>query len=128
MTSIGSEAFSACISLTSIEIPEGVTSIENGTFYRCEGLTSITIPDSVKWIWAEAFLNCRSLTSVYYKGTPDKWSKILIHNSNSGFTDATRYYFSEEAPDEAKWQESKNWWHYDADGEIVIWKKSDAVS
>ena len=45
--SIGSSAFSECSSLTSIAIPEGVTSIGEYTFSGCSLLTSITIPEGV---------------------------------------------------------------------------------
>lgn len=57
VTSIGECAFSACISLTSIEIPESVTNIGWSAFSDCSGLTSITIPDSVTSIGRAIFSN-----------------------------------------------------------------------
>ena len=47
VTSIGSDAFEYCTSLTSVTIPESVTRIGDDAFGWCAGLTSITIPDSV---------------------------------------------------------------------------------
>ena len=44
---IESSAFLGCHGLTSITIPDGVTSIEDYTFNECYGLTSVTIPNSV---------------------------------------------------------------------------------
>ena len=64
VTSIGNEAFSWCESLTSINIPESVTSIGNEAFSWCESLTSINIPESVTSIGNEAFSWCESLTSI----------------------------------------------------------------
>ena len=56
--------FLNCSSLTSIVIPDGVTSIENCAFQNCSGLTSIVIPDRVTWIGNVAFYGCSSLMSV----------------------------------------------------------------
>ncbi len=55
---IAGRAFSRCTDLTSITIPDGVTSIGWGAFYGCSGLTSITLPDSVTSIGSNAFSKC----------------------------------------------------------------------
>ena len=64
MTSIGNKAFYECFLLTSITIPNSVTNIGNLAFYKCILLTSITIPNSVTSIGDDAFHNCSSLTSI----------------------------------------------------------------
>ncbi|MDD4154075.1 MAG: leucine-rich repeat protein, partial [Bacilli bacterium] len=60
---IKDHAFYSCSSLTSITIPNSVTSIGNVTFARCSRLTSITIPDSVTSIGSSSFSGCSGLTS-----------------------------------------------------------------
>ena len=66
VTSIGwgMGAFVGCTGLTSITIPNSVTSIGGGAFYGCTGLTSITIPNSVTSIGDDAFSGCTGLTSI----------------------------------------------------------------
>jgi hypothetical protein len=61
---IGNCAFDDCQSLTSVTIPDSVTSIGNSAFAYCQSLTSVTIPDSVTSIGNSAFAYCQSLTSV----------------------------------------------------------------
>ena len=60
--SIGSYAFSDCIILTSVTIPNSVTSIGNSAFAWCYSLESVTIPNSVISIGDYAFEGCTSLT------------------------------------------------------------------
>ena len=64
LTSIGSSAFSYCSSLTSITIPNSVTNIGWYAFSYCSSLASVTIPNSVTSIGNSAFRNCSSLTSI----------------------------------------------------------------
>lgn len=64
VTSIGYGAFIGCSGLTLITIPNSVTSIGNIAFDGCSGLTSITIPNSVTSIGYSVFRGCTSLTSI----------------------------------------------------------------
>ena len=65
LKTIGYYAFNGCSSLTSITIPDGVTSIGNSAFEGCSSLTSITIPDGVVSIGGEAFRGCYNIKEVY---------------------------------------------------------------
>ena len=144
LTSIGYGAFQYCESLTSITIPEGVTSIDAyafagdhrcpmaltsvtfeegsqltsigyGAFQYCESLTSIAIPLGVTAIDHRAFFWSR-LQTVYYSGTEGDWKDVSIGSDNIDLTTATRYYYSAKEPTTAG-----NYWHYDNDGKPVAW-------
>ena len=64
LTSIGQYAFDDCASLTSIELPDGLTYIGPSAFERCASLTYIIIPDGVTSIEEYTFFLCKNLTSI----------------------------------------------------------------
>lgn len=65
VTSIGDYAFYECYGLTSVTIGNSVTSIGDKAFYRCYSLRTVTIGISVKNLGHFAFKGCSSLTSIY---------------------------------------------------------------
>ncbi len=64
VTTIGYAAFEDCDGLTSINIPESVTTIENYVFFGCNGLSTINIPNAVTTIGKWAFSGCTGLTTI----------------------------------------------------------------
>ena len=60
VTGIEHSAFSYS-NITSVSLPESLTTIEGSAFRACTKLTSITIPSSVEKIDQEAFYYCKSL-------------------------------------------------------------------
>ena len=63
--SIGNHSFYDS-GLTSVTIPNSVTSIGHDAFSGCRGLTSVTIPNNVTSIGSNAFERCVNLTSVIW--------------------------------------------------------------
>jgi uncharacterized repeat protein (TIGR02543 family) len=73
VTTIGASAFAYCSSLTSITIPDSVTTIGDGAFYGCTGLTSITIPNSVTSIGGNAFYSTGLTIYATAASRPANW-------------------------------------------------------
>ena len=64
-TTIGYAAFCDCSSLTSITIPDSITSIGSYAFYGCSGLKQIKIPLGVNALGSETLGGCSSLNTAY---------------------------------------------------------------
>lgn len=101
-TSIAGFAFEGCSSLTSITIPNSVTSINDGVFRNCSGLTSIVIPDSVTHIGLSAFNGCTNLKQlILFPSTPPSLG------SNSIPTTVQTIYVQQSS--KAAYQAAANW-------------------
>ena len=85
VTSIGDRVFYGCSGLTSIEIPNSVTSIAASAFRGCSGLTSVEIPNSVTSIGSNAFDGCSGLTSVEIPNSVTSIGSYTFYNC-SGLT------------------------------------------
>ena len=65
VTSIG-EAFSGCTGLTSVTVGNGVTNLNGFSFSSYPNFASVTIGNSVESIGYDAFKDCKNLTSVTF--------------------------------------------------------------
>ena len=61
---IAASAFSRCVGLSAITLPETLTTIGDEVFYRCTGLTELTLPNSVTSIGESFVYRCSALKSV----------------------------------------------------------------
>lgn len=64
VTEISENAFSACVELTGVTIPNSVKTIGSAAFDGCSKLKSIVLPSGIKEIGVSVFRNCTSLSSV----------------------------------------------------------------
>lgn len=92
LTEIPSQAFMGCSNLTSVVIPDNITSIGYSAFDDCYALASINLPSTITFIDGAAFSDCHSLTSITLpEGIPSigEWcfdnctglTEIIIPNS-----------------------------------------------
>ena len=83
-TGTDSRAFSVCIGLKTIILPNSITSIGEKAFYRCRGLHTITLPDKITNIGYEAFMDCFLLDTLITlsENPPTLDDEVFLPNSD----------------------------------------------
>ena len=116
-TKVVDGAFKGCDTISTINLPEGITTIGKEAFADCSNLSTITLPKSVTSIADDAFAECRKLRTVYYGGLAADLDGITVGINNVTFKGAKFYYFNDTPTDDGNGTN----WYIDADGDIVIW-------
>lgn len=81
VTTINRDTFAHFNSFTSVTIPDNVTKIGDSAFYRCSSLINVTIGSGVTSIDDYAFAQCNKLIEVYNKST----LSITVGSSSNGY-------------------------------------------
>lgn len=81
---VGTFSFGQCSRMTSFTLPEGLTIIGSKAFRGCSAMTEIHLPSTLVSVDLKAFEDATVLSDVYYNGTENDWSKVLISTSASG--------------------------------------------
>ena len=83
ITTIPSHMLEGCTSLTSLTIPDSVTKIGMYAFQGCTNLTNVNIPSNISIIDGSAFQNCSSLQEVVIPNTISKIGKQALRGCTS---------------------------------------------
>jgi hypothetical protein len=94
LTTIGSYAFSNCMSISSVNIPNSVTDLGEGSFYSCIGLTEVDIPNSVTTIPSATFSGCSGLKEISIPESVDSIGPSAFSNAKPD----TIYCYAQEVP------------------------------
>ena len=82
---IGDSVFKECTGLTSVTIPDSVTSIGKEAFDECTGLKILIIGKSVTSIGDYAFSECSGLTKIYWNaGNVSKYGYNVFEYAGNG--------------------------------------------
>ena len=117
LTYIDTNAFGNS-NITSIEIPQDVTTINDNAFFGCSNLTAITLPENIATIGDKAFSNCTDLSYIYCcSTTPPTIEKNTFDQEQYAWADLNVPQGCIDTYATAKyWEEFKVKKEFDADG------------
>lgn len=82
-------AFHKCDSLIELKFPDSVEFLDRTAICDCSNLESVTLGSGLKEISRFAFYRCPKLRDLYYNGTADQWSRIIISYDNRSLHQCT---------------------------------------
>ena len=114
VTTIERLAFYGCHNLTRIKLGKGVTTVESEAFYRTRSVSEIIVNAGIKSIGANAFTTHSDNYVVYFEGNMGQWNNVEIEDKTIVKKDI--YFYLERQS-----TVSGPYWHYDAEGNPVLW-------
>lgn len=76
VTTIGESAFSNCVNLEAITLPESITTLEQSAFFGCESITQITLSSNLVYIGENAFRFTKSLVAIHVPDSNPQFQSI----------------------------------------------------
>ena len=76
VTSVCNAAFFKCSNLESVKFGSGVTCINEDMFYECANLETVELPAGLKSIENGAFARCSNLKQIKFGGTEAEWDAV----------------------------------------------------
>ena len=95
--------------------------IETHTFSNYNQLKDVEfiITNNMKTIYSNAFYGITEQLNIYYEGSISDFNKITVDSTgNDAWINANVYFYSEDDPGDGG---SYSFYHYDGNGNIVIW-------
>ena len=121
-------AFGYCQNLTSVVLPEGITTIAAYTFYSCQKLNNVVLPDSLVSIESDAFCFCIDLMTITIPKNVNSVAtgsffachvlKEIRNLSQTDLSAMTKWYHIYSDVSESKLIEKDNFYYFD-DGESL---------
>lgn len=111
----------AYLPITFAVIPDTVL-VAFDAFAYCDYLESIVIGSGISYLSRIIVWECRNLKSVYYMGSEQQWNTFEGNavSTQLGIMEYDVYFYSAEEP-----TVTNKFWHYDWDGQIVLWEVSN---
>ncbi len=130
VTSLANGDFLGCVNLKEVEFAEDIqlSTVPSQLFQDCTSLTNIVIPNTVTRIDALAFSNCQSLTNITI---PSSVINMVGGNTNGSFKGCTNLTITIEGND--AWEITGDWTSAPENTELsgeefVVWLKGANIS
>ena len=123
---ISGYAFKNCSKLTSVTLADGCTGMGVDTFRYCSDLETIFFSNTITNISVSSFFGCAAgkTLSLYFYGTRTEMYALI--DGKEVINSSVKYAYSEVNPYENPADPLDiyyNFWHYDEEGNIVVWEK-----
>ena len=83
ITQIPTGMFRQCYALQSLVVPEGVIAICANAFDSCSNMKVLCLPSSLEFIAINVFILCDRLEEIWYAGTEEQLSNIVIQQGGN---------------------------------------------